>query len=591
MISATDGPTTVMPMRILLQENPQDVSEGSRVPFYPGHTNEFLDDAVDADEFQWACDITYGSVLDRLRPNQSVPDLHYRGVDLIWCFKREIGDFLLYALQRYRAIQKIQTRFPQADLVIKDDDLHYVKPRLAQIVHGTPLENDRRIRVIKVPPREPIVSRVPFTGRLKEMFWPAALETHRSRKCTIAVFSDFEKSKRVLQCLDIRKVLFCSVVKSPALWRKLALRDIAYWQAAAPEGGLAPYRDRCQGFLRSSKQAGLFRGLHFGDMPAESLAESKLEELWSVRMPALLYAIDQYHALFQSRPELTSALVDEDATSFRNAFCQVAKQYQVRTFVETHGALGHFHGFIPLTADYICAWGRRQKQTLMEWGGAPDTILVTGCTKYGAYNVLEEAKVRRQLARMLRLDSARPIVLIACQPFDHTGFFFERTIQSAIETIFSAAHEFENAQFIIKLHPADQEEGFYRAWLRESGFEKHATIVQRFDPLLLARGADFLICYKSTYAIDGLGVGKNVILYQDRMGVTCDEFLPYGVFYEAVNKEELVHAIGILLKDPFRKKSGWDTMVANCLSSAINRSPELTLAGLLDGSLSPRSVV
>ena len=103
--------------------------------------------------------------------------------------------------------------------------------------------------------------------------------------------------------------------------------------------------------------------------------------------------------------------------------------------------------------------------------------------------------------------------------------------------------------FIIKLHPADQRKGFYEAWVVANKLRRHVSVVQKYDPLILARGVDFLIVHRSTYAVDGFALNKRVICYRSESDRLLEEFKRFGVFHFASSKRDLWNTVNSFVEN------------------------------------------
>jgi len=100
---------------------------------------------------------------------------------------------------------------------------------------------------------------------------------------------------------------------------------------------------------------------------------------------------------------------------------------------------------------------------------------------------------------------------------------------------------------------------------------------------LLAKAADFLIVYQSTYAVDGFALGKPVISLWDDSNF-FDEFKPYKVFTEVKSAKELREAI-LKFLNGFVPPANWQEARRACLNEN-GEDPDRFIASVLKNGVS-----
>lgn len=560
------------------------------IPFYPGETNEYLDQYVPIGDYEKHFTSLFESFHRHLESLRKQEAFRYRGVDLLWCFKKDIFDYADYCLQRYEAVKRLLTMNTGASVVIqKISGNGGPRPYLFPILQSGKLKEDPRVRfegAVDSPHGSGVRNN---SASLKSLFWPAKLARVVSKKPEAVIYSDFQRSKSVLRCLERHKSLFYTTSRAPRLCAVLWKGGYSFVQHAFPERERKTYENRAEQILHRIEDAAPFRGLLFGDVDAEDLLMPRLRTIMKDALPCLMRGIDDAHEFFETHGSLRTALLDEDITYLKNAFCQVASQHSVTSYVECHGALGFKNGFLPMTADYLCVWGNAQKKKLVRWGAQPEKVLVTGCSRYEHYRRLDAASVRRRVARKYRLDVRKPVVLVGLHPIEKMSLYFENTVQERIDGVLEALRNITSAQFIIKLHPGDRYKPRYMEWLTRPDIKTRVVVVEKEDPMLLARAADCLLVYLSTYALDGLAMGKNVLLVKDRLRSPIEEVESFGAFYEISELSDLEPALRAVLEKPGLFADQRREVERECLNFGSGELPEQRIAKLLADPVSRRS--
>ncbi len=442
-------------------------------------------------------------------------DFSYHGVKLLGCFKKELfDDAFSFAL----GLKTISQREPRRDLA------------------------------------SPMV--------------PVFFKFGNLDKVRVAIFSDFARSQSVLKELPRgTAILFTPRPSLRTLFRAMA-HGAAYAQTAFHEKEFSRYQELSAIFLKRLCKKKIFWDFLIRDVNAEEVLQREVERLFQSLLPELLFHIESVEQFFSHLPSLRSALLDEDIDPFKNAFCQVACRLGVKTFVELHGALGGKHGLVPLTADFMFVWGRAQKNRLIEWGCPAEKLIVSGSSRYSVYQKMDVRKARTKVARTLGLDPGKPILLLVFTPVSRWQVPFEAPIRRVIAETLQVAASFarEGVQFVIKLHPFDRTNLFYADWVQAQGLTKTVAVVNRFDPLLLAKAVEGLVVYGSTYAVDGFALGKPVMLLYDRDDPyrLLEEFRPFEIFHESCGPDELASWIRRLYDGSLNASQPFETARREC---------------------------
>lgn len=235
--------------------------------------------------------------------------------------------------------------------------------------------------------------------------------------------------------------------------------------------------------------------------------------------------------------------LDEDISVIKNTFVQVAKKFKVPTYVLQHGALGQANGFLPLTADKIIVWEDRNKVKLTSWGLEADRIIVGGYDfRYKkVLNRLKEndKKIKDAVRSNFGLDD-RPIIVFAPHTRTNFGDGNEDKIKEGIEIIRDAIIRlsFNYYNIIVKLHPSSDDVPFWKEFKKE--YNLSFSISRDYDAFDIAWASSFMVVQNSTYAIDGLKMGKKVIVVDTGFGTSVEEYSEFPLVHTV---EELVNEI------------------------------------------------
>lgn len=503
--------------------------------------------------------------------------LFYRGVDLLWCYKKVLFDYAYFAAQRHEAFARLVSRNPSDRFLVAEDRHNPVSPNLVQLLDLGPLAGDPRIERVGA-----LLSRAP-AGAAKswKRIWPARLRMGSFSRCEAVLFSDYAKSQGVARRFERGRACYYSDSRSPKLFRWAAGRYGVFQSDA--EGGVGA-RPEAAAFVENFGRLGYFSERAFAGLDAQKLLRPKIAQLFSESLPGLLDQIDAQHDFFSRATSLKSALLDEDVSPAKSAFCQIARSRGVRSFVECHGMLGHPSGYLPLTADRILVWGPAQKSKFSRWGLAAGRAAVTGCSKYERYKQMGVSAARKQVASDLKFDPARKIVVVAFTSAKPPRFVLLQDMRRYVSEILSAVGALSQAQIIVKMHPGDSESNvsFVRNWRESLGRRPDVAVLSEYDSLLLAKAADLLIVYRSTFAIDGFALSKPVICYADRSCRSLDEFRGHGAFFYAESEKELRQLAEELLASP-RLPDGSDEAKRQLLNEGSALAPDVRIAEALRG--------
>lgn len=545
--------------------------------FRSNPADSFPDDYLSEPEAGALYNRIYDALSHALESHPYQDRLTYRGVDSLWCFKKAFFEYTYLAAIRFEVFRRIRAKMPEAHFFISRRGMDLRPPFLADVIAASDLKNAQNISYLEGSwPRKDHPKANGQAGRLP---LPSFTLLGNVGRCEVASCYDFKKAKRLL---DRLRPFGCALF-STSQPRRMILRSLFYrfplCQTNYQSKIAKPYEEKAESFLKTIAPAPcrLFMDPSPDGLNLDQLLDGKIRQIFRSELPKLLFEIDCAYRFFSKATNLKSVLLDEDISPARRAFCAIAQTHRVRTYVECHGLLGGKHGFVPPAADKIFVWGRAQKNKLIHWGCPEEKIIVSGYSRYERYLRLDSDKVKREVVAKLRLDHAKKIILVAFPPITHSWFLiFERAMRHCIEetlgTLTRLSGELREVQFVLKLHPADCDKKLYWEWARQHSDPATFKIVEAYDPLLLAKAADFLIVMRSTYAVDGFAMNKPVIYLTDESQI-LEEFRPYGIFTYVKDARELEDAVHLFARDPSFRPGKWQEARRDCLNE-IGQSAE-----------------
>ncbi|MFH0983999.1 MAG: hypothetical protein V1882_00530 [Candidatus Omnitrophota bacterium] len=532
----------------------------------PAHT--FPENYLGHDEVDALYLKVYTEVCSQLSRELPGVPIVYKEVRLLWCFKKELFSFLYWTVLKWEIVRRVFLKNPGAVFYIELGNGNLDAARVGDILKLGSVAKLPTIEWLRTDAR--IEERdARHVRRYGASIWPKTLSFLRSEKVHCAFFSDPARSESVIQNLHPARCVIYSNAAAPRMLLRSLRNGASFFQSVVSRKSQKKYRELIRKLTDALSQQRLFLDVVLGGLSMQSFVDWKMPRFFEELLPHLLSDIDAMECFFKKVPNLRSALMDEDVDPCKNAFAQLARIHRVKTFVELHGAIGAPHGLIPLTADQMFVWGKAQKEKLIRWGCPADRIVTSGCSRYEHYQKLDYVKVRREVCQDLKLDPAKKVVLLVFMPLSRWSAWYESRVRRMIAEMLNAARELSersDVQFVIKLHPAETKESYYRDWIALNQLTGRAVVVRRYDPLLLGKAVDLLIVYGSTYSVDGFALDKPVICVDDKWNPLLEEFRPYKVFLYADTREQIVSMADHILREGFSRPPLWERAKQECLN-------------------------
>ncbi len=548
--------------------------------------DSFPEDYITQAEVNSIYDEIYQKICDLFSSEQFTKKFSYRGVNLLWCFKKELFHCAYSLTLRYETFKRVLNRYPAAHIYLTKKSGDLANAGLVDLIEWSRLKQslNAQIHLLEVAPVS--VEKKVKRKKWRISLWPKVIKIGATERCQTAVFSDFERSKSVLSKLGHSGCILFSNSASPRTILRALFNRVGLYQVACVPGHVKPSLAQTKSFLKLLRDKAVFKHFNFEELNEAPFLQRKMEKLFESYLSRLLFEIDQMHDFFSQAPSLKSVLLDEDIDASKNAFCQVARQFSVTSFVELHGGLGGKHGVLPLTADKIFVWGNPQKNKLIRWGCLKEKIVVSGCSRYGRYQRMDSQMLKKKIVRQFKLDYSRKIGLLVLAPFSRWYVLDEHKMSKVISEVLEVAADSARklaVQFIIKVHPYDENRGFYEKWVKQNQLQNQIIVItKKYDPLILAKAVDFLIVYGSTYAMDGFALDKPVVSLYDESYQLLEEFRDYSIFLYANSKHDLEKSILHLIQNPDLKPERWKEAKMECLNENVIQPENFIASSLIN---------
>lgn len=557
----------------------------SRIPGYDhifsfcsNPADSFPEDYITRAEAQVLYDDMYSKVYGLLSEKEAEANLYYRGVPLLSCYQKEVFQYLFFAAVRLRLFNKVLAACQPSACDIYPQNARSIGSSLSVLLDRE--SQSANIQFLSVPPTK---LKIPPRDAHGFSRWktPKAFVNGDLSKCRIAIYSDYKKSADVLKELNPKEtIIFQNQPAIRTIFRSFK-HQVKLYQILRLEKKKEhlPVLKRISNALDQPGWDLTIDQFNLGPRLIRNLSE-RIE----TQMFGLLAEIDAIHSFFEKVPQLHSVFLDEDISPTRMAFCHIAKQYRVRTFIESHGVLGDKHGYAPLTADFTFVWGYAQRDKLISWGVPDSRIIVSGCSWHEHYKRLNRDDLKAQVTKELGIKPGSQVILVGFPAINGWRLYFENQrkqyIKQAMAVLLKAVERYP-IHIILKVRPRDSNKKYYVKTLKDAPHKDRITLLEHYNALKLMPIADFVISFGSTFTVEAFSVGKNVVMLYENIERLYDEFKPFDMFYHADSPDELMKQIEMLIQDTNQKKGQWDEARKYCLNEGDALPPMKIIANYL----------
>ncbi|MDD5671013.1 MAG: hypothetical protein PHN49_05180, partial [Candidatus Omnitrophica bacterium] len=164
--------------------------------------DSFPDDYISAKEISAIYHSVYDGLAARLLDPAYDADFSDQGIKLLWCFKKELFDYAFTLALRYDVLKRVLRTFQGYEVFLPQPEFKRGGIQLASVVKKSPLAQSVGFHPVHLHEEAvPVPVPVPKGRRVR---WPEYFSLGNLSKREVAVFSDFERSKSVLQHLKRR---------------------------------------------------------------------------------------------------------------------------------------------------------------------------------------------------------------------------------------------------------------------------------------------------------------------------------------------------------------------------------------------------
>ncbi|MEK6233329.1 MAG: hypothetical protein N2C14_01310, partial [Planctomycetales bacterium] len=261
------------------------------------------------------------------------------------------------------------------------------------------------------------------------------------------------------------------------------------------------------------------------------------------------------------RPDVL--VLDEDCSALQRAAVAAGRRLHARSAVIQHGAPCLPHGFVPLAADRIFAWGETSRKGMIQWGETPDRIRVTGSPKHDSlWSVARRGRragFRREQPRVLLLATRPPV---KGRPDSVEFHLTDATYDAMVHTAFSAAAALPVGELIVKVHPRANDKAMYEAVARRFPGMR-CKVIHGGDVVDWFLRCDAVISCASSAGIEAAMFHLPTV---QLLPQGAGDILPaheWGMSASARDEDELVEALRASLQGTAPRESRLDATFAN----------------------------
>ncbi|HCC23183.1 TPA: hypothetical protein DF272_03325 [Candidatus Falkowbacteria bacterium] len=237
----------------------------------------------------------------------------------------------------------------------------------------------------------------------------------------------------------------------------------------------------------------------------------------------------------------------DDCNPRHRGFLQSARAENIPTIIVQQGFLS------PKSAEWafnlsqtVAVVGEESRKFLVEFGLAPDHVIVTGIPRFDAiaqFRLLPDEQ--SSLLSDLKLDPVKPIITFISQPCVGGNFPSEQVRQDTFRRVYEVAALNSSWQLLVKTHPDED----YAVQERLIASVKAPNIILapktiKLYPLL--KVSRVVIVYQSTVGLEALLMQKPLIVYDENKKFDILFFVKSGLAEPASDSTELAAALNRL---------------------------------------------
>ncbi len=250
----------------------------------------------------------------------------------------------------------------------------------------------------------------------------------------------------------------------------------------------------------------------YKDINFYNVLEKKLDYFFNKQFLKLIKYIEIMNDL--AKDGIKIILTPNDVVMFEKTLTIAARKNKVKSLTIQIGASGHPVAYIPLSSDYMGAWGKVTRDWMIKYGTEKSKVVITGAPRLDYY-INKNSMSREEFFKSINVDPNKKIIVYTPQfSIRHMNFanwhftFSERA--SFLRNTFLASKKIDNSFVIVKMHPSDFDYNLPNEIAKSMNF-KNYLVTKNVDLFELLSNCDVLITVQSTTGLESMILKKPVI--------------------------------------------------------------------------------
>ncbi len=227
------------------------------------------------------------------------------------------------------------------------------------------------------------------------------------------------------------------------------------------------------------------------------------------------------------------------------AIIGAADSNSIPSLIVQHGVMADTWGYVPLHGTKMAVFGEFSKKFMIEHGTDSDRVIVTGSPIYDALIMKKDFSHEDEIYKQLGLDKSNEIIVLATQGLVEHKLGSLGDWKILVSNVMEAMKMFPDKQLVIKLHPHEKEDKYYKFF----PLMKNVTIIKDIDIHSLFRVSKILLTESSTVGLDSMIQGIPVITINFTGRPDIIPYASSGAAIGVKNQDELIEAIKKILYD------------------------------------------
>ena len=299
--------------------------------------------------------------------------------------------------------------------------------------------------------------------------------------------------------------------------------------------------------------------LNYNGIPLWPILKNKFKFFFLNRSPEAIKCIETSLNLIKT--EKPKAVLSVDETSlFARSIIIAAKSKKIPTMGVQHGLIAHNESFeythlknevhpklTPKTPhcpipDLTFIYGNYTKNTLENFGNYPKKALkITGQPRYDFLPRIDQLFKKEDVYKEFNLDPNKKLVIFATEALE------SEEAGDLNNTVLGGLKDVKDINLIIKLHPREPEEAYYKELAKKHGVP--AVIIRDYNTFKLLHACDTVIVMHSTVGLEAAMINKPVVVVNVTGNPDVVQYVKNGIAVGAYKQNEVTPAIKKVLFD------------------------------------------